>query len=128
MKYNPKITMNDNLKLNGLEKKKINSGQAGHKYEITKDGILLFKTNDGGSFAKDFKAFLEDYEISNKDMMQGLWVHIDKYVRLCPTCYYFDKKSKTCDMCEAGSPYAIDNNGKTPSEVQDCTVYYNSKG
>jgi hypothetical protein len=63
-----------------------------------------------------------EIEISEKDMLRHIEVEITKYERACPTCYYFD--GKTCDMCAAGYPYAEDNNGKTPREVQRCDVYF----
>jgi len=61
-------------------------------------------------------------EISEKDMLRRIEVEIEKYVRLCPTCYFFGEDG-TCDMCDAGGWAVIDNNGKRPTEVQDCNVY-----
>ena len=46
----------------------------------------------------------------------------------CKTCYHFDKRDSTCDMCAYGHPIAIDNNGLKPEEVKDCNAYVIDRG
>jgi len=41
----------------------------------------------------------------------------------CETCYWWDSKDGTCDMCAYGHPYTIDNNGLKPEEVEQCNAY-----
>ena len=46
----------------------------------------------------------------------------------CKSCYHFDHKDGTCDMCAYGGYMAIDNNGNKPEEVDDCNTYVKYKG
>jgi len=50
-------------------------------------------------------------------------VEIESYIRKCPTCYFFDSKDYVCDMCDQGGFSVINNHGKRPSKVNNCSVY-----
>ena len=63
----------------------------------------------------------KDYEISEKQAQIRREVEIEKYIRLCPTCYHFD--GKLCDSCGYGGIIATNNKGLTPREVQYCNIY-----
>ena len=49
---------------------------------------------------------------------------MSKYIKICPSCYFYDKKAKVCDMCSQGHPHAINNHGSKPKEVKRCDVYW----
>jgi len=60
-------------------------------------------------------------EIKKEDFIPNILCEIEKYIKLCPTCIWFD--GITCDSCDYGYPYATNNNGNRPNEVQDCNIY-----
>jgi len=84
--------------------------------EIVKDDKVVFVGN-----YEEVKAWLDEYDI--EDFNSSIYVEIEKYIRLCPTCHHFDKKDKVCDMCDYGGLAVRNNHGLSPREVQVCDVY-----
>jgi hypothetical protein len=66
---------------------------------------------------------VENKEITKKEALSRIEIEINKYIRLCHTCYFFDKKQKVCDMCDYGGLSVTNNHGLKPSQVQRCDVY-----
>ncbi len=61
-------------------------------------------------------------EITEDQMSQHRDVEINKYIRLCPTCYFFSEDG-TCDMCDACGTHGTNNHGLKPSEIQRCETF-----
>jgi len=47
---------------------------------------------------------------------------VDEVIKRCKSCKWFDHDRGVCDHCAFGYPY-VDQNGKTPSQVGNCTIY-----
>jgi len=90
-----------------------------------KEHQFMMKVKDVHDLVNEIFDFFENkqskYEPIHKSSIDN-FKKVDDAIKRCKSCKWFDHKRGICDHCAFGYPY-VDQNGKTPSQVGNCTIY-----